>query len=66
MGSSEEFRKSLSLLDWEHEMLSLQTTDLEAPSVSICFALEEFFLFCFFGTSISAFLSSRMFFFSFS
>ncbi|CAJ1330696.1 unnamed protein product [Effrenium voratum] len=24
-----EFRKSLSLLDWEHEMLSLQTTDLE-------------------------------------
>ena len=25
-----EFRKSLSLLDWEHEMLALQTTDLEA------------------------------------
>ena len=25
----QEFRKSLSLLDWEHEMLSLQTTDLE-------------------------------------
>jgi len=24
-----EFRKSLSLLDWEHEMLALQTTDLE-------------------------------------
>ena len=63
MGSSEEFRKSLSLLDWEHEMLSLQTTDLEAPSVSIFFALE-FFLFIF-GTNISAFLSSRMFLFLF-
>lgn len=29
----QEFRKSLSLLDWEHEMLALQTTDLEAVGI---------------------------------